>query len=133
MKIQTKLAFFCALFLSTSCTHLTHQEKMQWRELENLGIRDNDQNAVASPGGAAALNILPGIGNFYLAAGNGGDSAHWVYGTLNLLTWPLSILWGIPEAAIDAGTINKREIIYYYHFDSKGKIEFKKLEKDSKE
>jgi hypothetical protein len=80
----------------------------------------------ASPAEAALLNLLPGVGNFYLAAGNGGDSSHYTYGTLNLLTWPLSILWGIPEAAIDANTINKREMLYYYNFDPHGKKELER-------
>lgn len=60
-----------------------------------------------------------GFGNFYLASGNGADSSHWLYGLLNLLTWPLSILWGVPEAAIDANRINEREMIYYYRYEKK--------------
>lgn len=79
----------------------------------------------ASVGGAALLNILPGGGNFYLAAGNGADSSHWLYGFLNLLMWPISVVWGIPEAAIDADTINKREMLYYYTYDKYGKEELK--------
>ena len=78
------------------------------------------------PGVAAALNILPGIGNFYLASGNAGSSDHYVYGALNFLTWPFSWLWGIPEAAIDANNINKSEMLYYYRFDPKGKAELEK-------
>ena len=75
----------------------------------------------ASPAGAGALNLLPGFGNFYLASGNGGDGGHYLYGFLNLLTWPISVVWGIPEAAIDAETINERELVYYYTFDESGK------------
>jgi len=58
-----------------------------------------------------------------------GDSTQWLYGALNLVTWPVSILWGVPEAAIDANAINKRELIYYYDFDDIGKEELKKLHK----
>lgn len=125
-KIQ--LITILSIVLISSCTHLTKQEQSDWRELQTLGVRDND-NQVANPAMAGGLNILPGFGNFYLAAGNGGDSNHWLYGALNLITWPFSILWGIPEAAIDANNINKRELIYYYHFDKKGKEEFKALQK----
>ena len=114
------------LLLSTSCTHLNKQEQAKWRELQNLGVRESD-NPVASPAMAGGLNILPGFGNFYLAAGNGGDSTQWLYGALNLVTWPVSILWGVPEAVIDANAINKRELIYYYDFDDNGKEELKKL------
>lgn len=31
------------------------------------------------------------------------------------------VVWGIPEAAIDAETINERELVYYYTFDESGK------------
>jgi hypothetical protein len=77
----------------------------------------------ANPAGAGALNLLPGFGNFYLASGNGGDSSHYLYGTINLLFWPISILWGVPEAAIDANNINEREMLYYYKYDAQGKKE----------
>jgi hypothetical protein len=125
-----KLKILTLLLAATisSCTHLTHQEETQWKHLKDLGVKESDQNAVANPGTAGALNILPGVGNFYLASGNGGDSGHWIYGALNLLTWPVSIIWGVPEAAIDAGTINKREILYHYNISSSGKEELKKLE-----
>lgn len=70
---------------------------------------------VKQPALAGALNILPGFGNFYLAVGTE-EQEHWLYGFLNLLTWPLSIVWAVPEAAIDASAINERETIYYYTF-----------------
>ena len=63
---------------------------------------------------------MPGFGNFYLAIGtNEGDQ--WLYGTLNLLLWPVSVVWGIPEAAIDAGNINKRNTAYYYTYGAGAK------------
>ena len=65
---------------------------------------------------------MPGIGNFYLASGNAGQSEHYLYGTLNLLTWPISILWGVPEGVVDANRINERELIYFYNFDENGRI-----------
>ena len=49
------------------------------------------------------------------------EKSHYLYGFLNLLTWPLSIIWGIPEAAIDANTINERELVYFYTYDESGK------------
>ncbi len=112
------------------CTNLTRQEEMELRILKGQGVTVDKPigswEKPANPAGAALLNILPGFGNFYLATGNGGDSSHYLYGTLNLLTWPISILWGIPEAAIDAKKINERELIYYYKFDPQGKKEFSK-------
>jgi len=113
--------------LLCGCTNLSRQEQLQLQRLKGQGVTVDKPigswERPASPAGAGALNILPGFGNFYLAAGNGGDSTHYLYGTLNLLTWPISILWGIPEAAVDANRINERELIYYYRFDAQGKKE----------
>ena len=115
------IAFF-AVVLICGCTHLTRQEQNDLQKLKVQGIsteRSGDFASPANPGAAGALNILPGIGNFYLASGNGADSSHWLYGLLNLLTWPISIVWGVPEAVIDANRINEREMIYYYRYDKK--------------
>ena len=117
------------LILSISCTHLNKSEKEDLRELKSYGIRESDEEKVANPSLAGGLNLLPGIGNFYLASGNGGESAHYIYGTLNLLTWPLSILWGVPQAIIDANTINQKELIYYYKYDKSGKIKLEALKR----
>ena len=121
-----KTLFLAASLLLASCTSLTHQERNTLRSLQAQGITVDkpvgNWEAPASPAETGALNLLPGFGNFYLAAGNAGDSGQYLYGFLNLLTWPISILWGIPEAAIDAGTINERELIYFYTFDESGKI-----------
>lgn len=125
-----KFCFILLLALTAACTTLTKQEQNELRNLKAQGVTvDRPAGSFerpASPGGAAALNILPGFGNFYLASGNGGDSSHWLYGCLNLLTWPISILWGIPEAAIDANRINERELIYYYKYDRQGQKELAK-------
>jgi hypothetical protein len=69
---------------------------------------------------AGILNLLPGFGNFYLAFGTdqGGQTA---IGFVNLLTWPLSAAWGVPQAAIDANTINTQYTVYYYTVDPNGK------------
>ena len=87
-----------------------------------LGKANHDQS-IKNPGIAGALNILPGFGNFYLAVGSG-ESSQWVIGFLNLLVWPYSVVWAIPEAAIDANTINKKEILYHYTMSPVGRREF---------
>ena len=114
--------YFIMLLVSAvcCCTTLTHQERDQLYQLKSQGItvdRAGDFEPPANPGVAGVLNILPGFGNFYLAAGNGAESSHWLYGFLNLLFWPISVVWAIPEAAIDANTINERELIYHYKYD----------------
>jgi hypothetical protein len=125
--VKKILTFVTAVALLSACTNLTRQEQLELQALKGQGVTVDKPvgswEKPASPVGAAALNLLPGIGNFYLAAGNGGDSSHYLYGTLNLLTWPFSIIWGIPEAAVDANNINKREMIYYYKYDARGKAE----------
>ncbi len=114
----------------SGCTSLTRQEHMQLRELQAQGVTvDKPVGNFEKPASgvtAGALNLLPGIGNFYLGTGNAAESSHVLYGVLNLLTWPLSILWGVPEAAIDADNINKREMLYYYTYDEQGKQALKK-------
>lgn len=110
------------IITATGCTHLTQQERNELQELKTQGItveHSGDFGTPANPAAAGALNLLPGFGNFYLASGNGADSTHWLYGLLNLLTWPVSILWGVPEATIDANSINERELVYYYKYTKK--------------
>ena len=123
------LFVICTVMLS-GCTSLTRQEHMQLRELQAQGVTVDKPvgnfEKPASGVAAGALNLLPGIGNFYLGTGNAAESSHVLYGVLNLLTWPLSILWGVPEAAIDADNINKREMLYYYTYDEQGKQALKK-------
>lgn len=118
------------LFVTTAaailagCTSLTFQEKQELSNLQYRGVSVDRGPAgwekPASPFLAGALNLLPGIGNFYLASGNASDSAQWIYGFGNLLTWPFSIVWGIPEAAIDADNINKRDMLNYLKYGNQG-------------
>ena len=119
-----------SMVLLAGCTTLTRQEQMQIRELQSQGVTvDRPVGSFEKPASGVAagtLNLLPGFGNFYLGTGNGAESSHVLYGVVNLLFWPLSILWGVPEAAIDADNINKREMLYYYTYDEKGKQELKK-------
>ncbi len=125
-----KLYLLLLAAILTACTTLTKQEQDTLHILQANGITVDKPignfERPANPAGAAALNLLPGGGDFYLASGNAGDSSYWLYGFLNLLTWPISIIWGVPEAAIDAGTINKRELVYYYQFNPMGKKELAK-------
>ena len=107
---------------TSGCVSMMPSERSQLRELEGYGVRGNDQ-AIKNPGIAGALNILPGFGNFYLAVGSG-ESSQWAIGFLNLLAWPFSVVWGIPEAAIDASTINRKETLYHYTMSPVGRREF---------
>lgn len=70
---------------------------------------------------AGLLNLLPGVGNFYLGNGQAAQSEQNIYGLLNLLSWPFSILWGVPEAAIGANVINRRDMLMDYRNGANGK------------
>lgn len=125
--MKKTLAVVATALTLANCTSLTRQEQTELHLLKGQGVTIDKPvgswEKPASAAGAGALNLLPGFGNFYLASGNAGDSSHYLYGFLNLLAWPISILWGVPEAAIDANKINEREMLYYYKFDNQGKKE----------
>ena len=107
-----------SLALIAGCTTMSRSDRERYQELKSYGVRSDDRQ-IKNPVAAGALNLLPGFGNFYLAAGTE-ESDQWLFGALNLFTWPVSVVWGIPEAAIDAGTINKKEMVYYYTFTPNG-------------
>lgn len=109
-----KLTALVLLLSLASCTTLTTLEKHKIAELEAQGVRVPHEE-MKNPGVAGGLNVLPGFGNFYLAIGTN-ESEQWAYGFINLLLWPISIVWGLPEAAIDADNINKRNTVYYYTY-----------------
>lgn len=87
---------FCLLLLASfvSCTSLNTFQKSELKEWQanNLEVQEK------SPGTAAGLNVLPGIGDFY--NGNVG------LGVLNLLSWPLSILWAPVGGSSGADEVN---------------------------
>jgi len=88
---------------------MSRTEKDIWRGLKEEGV---EVEVVKHPAVAGALNLLPGVGNFYLASGTE-ETDQWLYGFLNLLCWPASVVWGVPAAVIDANTINKKETVWY--------------------
>lgn len=126
LNMKTTKIFLCALIVTflSGCTSLTFQEKNTIRSLKSKGITvDKPVGPFDKPASgltAGLLGILPGGGNFYLATGNGADSSQFVYGFINLLCWPISVVWQIPQAVVDANTINHRELVYFYTFDEGG-------------
>ena len=124
-KAVANLIILVPLALVSACANLGSSEKEFLNELKALGIPEDEQQ-VKSPPVAGALNILPGFGNFYLAYGTT-ESDQWMVGGLNLLTWPLSVLWGVPQGALDAITINKKATAYYYRYDKTGKTKLASL------
>jgi hypothetical protein len=125
--MKKPIYYLITLFVLCGCTTLTRHETTQLRELQAQGVTVDhpigNYEKPASGVAAGVLNLLPGFGNFYLGTGTAAESSQVLYGVLNLLFWPVSILWGVPEAAIDADNINKREMLYYYTYDERGKQE----------
>ncbi|MCS5421621.1 MULTISPECIES: TM2 domain-containing protein [Psychrilyobacter] len=117
-KITFILTLLSALLL-TSCSSLNPAEKQQVLKLKSLGIQE-DSLGTKSPAAAGALNLLPGGGNFYL--GQTGPAIG------NLLFWPVSAVWGVPQAIMDAKTINTKETVAYYNYNPEGKKEIARRE-----
>lgn len=69
------------LFIAGCAAGLTKPQKQEYQAYKAKGLLVEEDN----PGTAAALGILPGGGSFY--TGNIG------LGVVNLLFWPVSILW----------------------------------------
>lgn len=111
--------FVMALLLSAaSCESLTYSDKDMLDELQYYGVPIDEHY---SPATACWLNFLPGIGNFYLDQTGEGIG--------NLLLWPLSIFWGMPQAYIDAKVLNQKVTADYYRTRAgKERLEAVKLE-----
>lgn len=116
------------LCFTAGCTTLSGHERIVLRDLKADGISVDKPTGEwvkpASPLLAGVLNILPGFGNFYLGMGNGADGSQSIYGVVNLLLWPISPIWGIPQAVIDAKTINERDLVFYYEHTEAGQEEW---------
>ena len=80
-----------------ACSSLNHAQRREYKEWKSAGIAQE----VKSEGLAAGLNILPGFGDFY--NGNVG------LGVLNLLFWPVSVLWAPVGGATGAEEANYYE------------------------
>ena len=123
------------LGLTTACTSLTGHERIVLRDLKANGITiehsTGEWEKPASPLLAGVLNILPGFGNFYLGMGNAGDGSQSIYGVINLFLWPISPIWAVPQAAIDAKTINERDFVFYYEHTDNGKEELLERQEES--
>lgn len=117
--VITVLSLMAPVF---GCVSLRTAERYQYQELsKRLPAVGLEPERTKDPTLAGVLNILPGIGNAYIG--------QWGLFACNLLFWPLSIAWGVPQAAIDAGTINKQDTVYYYSFGP-GKVKLEELERE---
>ncbi len=83
MRKLIQIAFVALLvaFASGCATSLNSYQKREYRSYQAKGLTVEEK----SPGTGAVLGLLPGGGSFYARA--------YGLGIVNLLFWPLSILW----------------------------------------
>lgn len=82
MPLMRHLFAACLIALTTGCAtglNSVQEQELGYYRAQNMAVEEK------SPGGAAAFGLLPGGGSFYGRA--------YGYGVVNLLLWPISILW----------------------------------------
>ena len=112
-------ALWMLLVMFSGCMSLTQSEKNMVYELKSYGANTCDVK-IKEPAVAAWLNLMPGVGHFYLASGSE-DGQLWGMAFFNLFTYPLSWFWGIPGAYSDAGVLNQKELVRFYQFTPAGR------------
>ena len=104
-----KLAAIMLCLSLVGCVSMSGYEKVQYEKLQaelyRTGLPELKEK---DPAMAGVLNLLPGFGNVYLE--------QWGPFVGNLLFWPISIVWGVPQAVIDSNTINKQRTLSYYTY-----------------
>ncbi|MCY1378035.1 hypothetical protein D9M69_656390 [compost metagenome] len=81
--------------ISSGCASgLNSQQKTELKNFEARGLSVQEKN----PGAGAALGLLPGGGSFY--------GREYGFGAINLLLWPISILWDPVSGHNAAESIN---------------------------
>lgn len=128
--MKTALTYIIAgglIVAMTGCSTMSTHEKEQYVELESYNL---EKKKAKSPTIAGVTQILPGVGNIYLAVGTD-EKLQYLPGVLNIipgwLIWPIGCAWAIPQGVIDANTINKKESVYYYTKDPEGIAELQKI------
>ena len=118
-------AMLMLVVMLSGCMSLTQSEKNAVYELKAYGVKTCNVK-VKDPAVAAWLNLLPGVGHFYLASGSE-ENQLWGMAFFNLFTYPLSWFWGIPGAYSDAEVLNKKEQVRFYQYSPVGQKQLKAL------
>lgn len=111
----------CLTLSAAGCVNLRAHEKQVLREIDRVGLNQTEIQ-LKDPLLAGFLGIVAPVCNWYLAYGTN-ESDQVMIGFLNLLLWAPSMLWAIPQCAVDAGTINKIQTVDYYLNDPRGQAE----------
>ena len=121
-------AVLTLIVMLSGCMSLTPAEKNTIYELNSYGVKTCAVK-IKEPATAAWLNLLPGVGHFYLAYGSDAAQPLMGIGLFNLFTYPLSWFWGIPGAYSDAKVLNKKEMVRFYQYMPAGQEQLKVLRK----
>lgn len=105
--------------LSAGCATIRPEAALTLDKAREAGLPVNVVQPV-DPLAAALLNLAPGIGNLYLGA-KSDKTYNYALFPLNLITWPFSILWAVPQAGTDAGVVNREANADYYTYDPEGR------------
>lgn len=117
MKTTRVVAIMLLALVLTGCVSMTDREKRRKKEMQAYEL-DTRERKIKSPTAATLLNLGPGLGNFYLAweTGQFTGTDMWIAGVTNLVMWPVSPIWSMYAANVDAKTLNTRATLdYYYH------------------
>lgn len=115
MSYSKLIGMVIVLGLLSGCAGgLNSMQKREYKqfELDSVLVEEKD------PGLGAALGILPGGGSFY--------AREYVYGVINLLLWPASILWDPISGYHGSQSINYDMTVY--QLDKKRKKEMDALD-----
>ena len=103
----TRLTLLSLMLFASGCAGLTPREAGQAQKLREAGISETEMGTkngwISGP-----LNIIPGVGNFYLATGKD-SSSQIIYGILNIipgwLLWPVTCAWSAARARLRATVV----------------------------
>lgn len=88
--------FLLIMAMLPGCTSLNTIQESDYRKMQAEGVLVEEKN----PALAACLGILPGCGSFY--------TGNYVLGAVDVVTWPVSILWDPIAAYNEARVLNFR-------------------------
>lgn len=83
-------------FMYTGCSSMTCIEQCEYNKMQSEGVLVEEKN----PTLAACLGVLPGCGSFY--------TGNYVLGAVDVVTWPVSMLWDPIAGYNEARMINYR-------------------------
>ncbi len=89
---MSKILFFCSVFVAltgvSGCASVRPESKSILEDARRRGLPENKVEQ-ANPVVAGGLNILPGIGNIYLAVNTDEKTTNWVLFPVNLEPVPM--------------------------------------------